>query len=238
MWRKKHVALFNVCIGFLPGKKSLGKVSSSFSQFFFCCLHQGNPKKSAQFWKISLICPDPSSPNIMLEKKMTISFCKRIDINFEESFSTAAWFFNFPYQSRSTVDLLLKIVSVMIPDFFNFWAVLGGSLSYYPTNHPMWHSLRAPTSIFEQASIQKIQAFPWGLPGLGRTSEQNPRSPKIASWKRGRGYGVTSRGCWMGIDLATNSSFFFECCQSWGGWGFLNFSISPEIQVFLALIIL
>ena len=32
--KKKHVALFNVCIGFLPGKKSLGKVSSSFSQFF------------------------------------------------------------------------------------------------------------------------------------------------------------------------------------------------------------
>lgn len=120
MWRKS-TWLFSTYVSAFCREKSRLEKSRVPSLSFFCCLHQENPKKSAQFWKISLICPDPSSPNIMLEKKMTISFCQRIDINFEESFSTAAWFFNFPYQSRSTVDLLLKIVSVMIPDFFNFW---------------------------------------------------------------------------------------------------------------------
>lgn len=124
MWRKS-TRLFSTYVSAFCREKSRLEKSRAPSLSFFCCLHQGNPKKSAQFWKISLICPDPSSPNIMLEKKMTISFCKRIDIDFEESFSTAAWFFNFPYQSRSTVDLLLKIVSVMIPDFFKFLGSFG-----------------------------------------------------------------------------------------------------------------
>lgn len=215
------------------GKKVAWKSLEFLLSVFFCCLHQGNPKKSAQFWKISLICPDPSSPNIMLEKKMTISFCKRIDINFEESFSTAAWFFNFPYQSRSTVDLLLKIVSVMIPDFFNFWQFWVGHyhiIQQIIQCGTAWGLLRL---FLNRPASKKYKLFNWGLPGLGRTSEQNPRSPKIASWKRGRGYGVTSRGCWMGIDLATNSSFFFECCQSWGGLGFselFNFAWNTSLS--------
>jgi len=79
----------------------------------------------------------------------------------------------------------------MIPDFLNFWAVLGGSLSYYPTNHPMWHSLRAPTSIFEQASIQKIQAFQLRFTGIAqdfRTESPKPEDSQLEERQGLRGY--------------------------------------------------
>ena len=205
---------------------------------FFCCLHQGNPKKSAQFGKSVWFAQTPPPQTSCLKRKWPFLLAKNRYRLWGIIFH-CGMIFQFPISKQEHSWLVAENCVRDDPGFFKifgqFWVGHYHIIQQIIQCGTAWGLLRL---FLNRPASKKYKLFNWGLPGLRRTSEQNPRSPKIASWKRGRGYGVTSRGCWMGIDLATNSSFFFECCQSWGGWGFLNFSISPEIQVFLALIIL
>ncbi len=164
--KKKYVALFNGMVWAFCREKSRLEKSRCIKGIPW------NTKKCPHhsvFKKIILICPDPSSPNIMLQWKIMFFFHKGINLHFEESFSTA---FSI---SRIKAAALLNCCWKLCPRWFRIQHLWQFRVGQYPTKSNV-AQLQGYTSTFEQATIQKIQAFQWGLPGWAGLPNRIPEA--------------------------------------------------------------
>lgn len=191
MWRKS-TWLFSTYVSAFCREKSRLEKSRVPSLSFFLLLASGESEEIRAVLENQFDLPRPLLPKHHAWKENDHFFLQKNRYKLWGIIFHCGMIFQFPISKQEYCWLVAENCVRDDPGFFLiFGAVLGGSLSYYPTNHPMWHSLRAPTSIFEQASIQKIQAFQLRFTGIGqdfRTESPKPEDSQLEERQGLRGY--------------------------------------------------